>query len=166
MSSSSRGIDRLEATFDHDGVIANAGLVAPATLMARLGIEALVNTGVKTGSALPRRKILTLVAAMIAGATHIDHAVAAAVASRRQDRPTDPSVRGRASRDGSVGRSGGRSAQLLTRVDSERELMPRPRDIGVIDLMLEIPAGGAVMSMEPARRLTRDLARSLVGALS
>jgi hypothetical protein len=44
--------------------------------------------------------------------------------------------------------------------------MPRPRDIGVIDLMLEIPAGGAVMSMEPARRLTRDLARSLVGALS
>ncbi len=34
--------------------------------------------------------------------------------------------------------------------------MPRPRDIGVIDLMLEIPAGGAVMSMEPARRLTRD----------
>lgn len=37
--------------------------------------------------------------------------------------------------------------------------MPRPRDIGVIDLMLEIPAGGAVMSMEAARRLTRDKRR-------
>ena len=34
--------------------------------------------------------------------------------------------------------------------------MARPRDIGVIDLMLEIPAGGAGMGMEAARRLTRD----------
>ena len=73
MSSSSRKLDRLEATFDHDGLVANAGLIVPATLMARLGLEALINVWVKTGSALPGRKILTLVAAMIAGATHIDH---------------------------------------------------------------------------------------------
>lgn len=73
MSVSSRGIDRLQATFDHDGLVANAGLVVPATLMARLGLEALIDAWVRTGSARPGRKILTLVAAMMAGATHIDH---------------------------------------------------------------------------------------------
>jgi len=70
----SRKIDRLETTFDHDGLVANAGLIVPATLMARLGVEALINTWVKTGSSRPGRKILTLVTAMIAGATHVDHA--------------------------------------------------------------------------------------------
>ena len=73
MSASSRRIDRLQTTFDHEGLVANAGLVVPATLMARLGLEALIDTWVRTGSARPGRKILTLVAAMIAGATHIDH---------------------------------------------------------------------------------------------
>jgi hypothetical protein len=73
VSSSSRRIDRLQATFDHDGLVANAGLVVPATLMARLGLEALINRWVKTGSSRPGRKVLTLVTAMIAGATHIDH---------------------------------------------------------------------------------------------
>jgi len=73
VSSSSREIDRLETTFDHEGLVANAGLIIPATLLARLGVEALINTWVKTGSALPGRKVLTLVAAMLAGATHIDH---------------------------------------------------------------------------------------------
>ncbi len=73
MSSVSHGIGRLEPTFDHDGLVANAGLLVPATLMARLGLEALINAWVRTGSALPGRKVLTLVAAMMAGATHIDH---------------------------------------------------------------------------------------------
>lgn len=73
MSSSSRTIDRLDATFDHENLVANAGLVVPATLMARLGLEALINTRVRTGSANPGRKLLTVVAAMLAGATHIDH---------------------------------------------------------------------------------------------
>ena len=73
MSASSRRIDRLQATFDHGGLVANAGLVVPATLMVRLGLEALIDAWVRTGSARPGRKILTLVAAMIAGATHIDH---------------------------------------------------------------------------------------------
>jgi len=71
--SSSRRIDRLQATFDHEGIVANAGLLVPATLMARLGLEALINTWVRTGSSRPGRKVLTLVTAMIAGATHIDH---------------------------------------------------------------------------------------------
>ncbi len=74
MLPSSRSLDRLQATFDHDGIVANAGLILPATLMVRLGLEDLIDRWVKTGSARPGRKILTLVAAMLAGATHIDHA--------------------------------------------------------------------------------------------
>ena len=73
MRSSSRRIDRLQAIFDHDGIVANAGLVVPSTLMVRLGLEALIDCWVRTGSARPGRKILTLVAAMLAGGTHIDH---------------------------------------------------------------------------------------------
>jgi len=73
VSVSSRRIDRLQASFDHDGIVANAGLIVPATLMARLGLEDLIDWWVRTGSARPGRKILTLVAAMLAGATHIDH---------------------------------------------------------------------------------------------
>ena len=43
MPASSRNLDRLEATFDHDGLVANAGLVVASTLMARLGLEALID---------------------------------------------------------------------------------------------------------------------------
>ena len=69
----SRTIDRYETSFDHDGLIANAGLVAIATLMSRLGLETLANKWVRTGSFAPGRKVCTLIAAMCAGATHIDH---------------------------------------------------------------------------------------------
>lgn len=73
MHSSSRILDRLKATFDHDGLVANAGLIVPVTLMARLDLEALIDERVATGSSRPGRKILTVVAAILAGATHIDH---------------------------------------------------------------------------------------------
>lgn len=56
MQTSSRKLDRLEATFDHDGLVANAGLIIPATLMVRLGLETLIDTWVNTGSARPGRK--------------------------------------------------------------------------------------------------------------
>jgi hypothetical protein len=69
----SRTIDRYEATFDHDGLIANAGLIVVATLMSRLGLEQLANRWVRTGSFAPGRKLCTLIAGMLAGATHIDH---------------------------------------------------------------------------------------------
>jgi len=69
----SRTIDRYDTTFDHDGLVANAGLVVTATLMVRLGLESLVTRWVRTGSPNAGRKICTLVAAMLAGATHIDH---------------------------------------------------------------------------------------------
>lgn len=73
MSTSSRKIDRLQATFDHESIVANAGLILAATLMARLGLETLIGRWVKTGSPNPGRKIMTVIAAMMAGATHIDH---------------------------------------------------------------------------------------------
>jgi hypothetical protein len=74
----SRGIDRIEVTFDDPNLVANAGLLLVATLVVRLGLERLINTTVdlsdRVGGALPGRKVLTLVHAMVAGGSHIDHA--------------------------------------------------------------------------------------------
>ena len=70
--------DGVEAMFDDQGLVADAGLILPATVMLRLGQEALINQKVRlvdrTGGALPGRKVLTLVASILAGGTHIDHA--------------------------------------------------------------------------------------------
>ncbi len=78
MSGVSRAIDRLDVTFDDESLVANAGLVVPATLMVGLGLERLVNAtvrlGGRVGGARPGRKVLTLVATIMAGGSHIDHA--------------------------------------------------------------------------------------------
>lgn len=72
MTGVSRGIDRIEAIFDDPSLVANAGLVVPATLMARLGLEELINQTVRLvgriGGSRPGRKVLTLVSAILAGA--------------------------------------------------------------------------------------------------
>ena len=73
MSASSRSPDRFATTFDHEGLVANAGLILAGTLMARLGLLGLIERWVRTGSANPGPKIATVVAAMLAGGTHIDH---------------------------------------------------------------------------------------------
>jgi hypothetical protein len=74
----SRGIDRVKVVFDEPGLVADAGLILVATLVSRLGLEALVDTTVRftdrAGGFRPGRKVLTLVHAMVAGASHIDHA--------------------------------------------------------------------------------------------
>jgi hypothetical protein len=74
----SRGLDRVEVSFDDSNLVANAGLLLVATLVARLGLEALINETVtmagRVGGAFPGRKILTLVHTMVAGHSHIDHA--------------------------------------------------------------------------------------------
>jgi hypothetical protein len=74
----SRGIDRVAVTFDEPNLVANAGLVLVATLAARLGLERLANATIdlsgRVGGFGPGRKILTIIHAMVAGATHIDHA--------------------------------------------------------------------------------------------
>jgi hypothetical protein len=74
----SHSLDRVEAIFDDDTLVADAGLIVPATLMVRLGLEALVNQTLclvgRVGGARPGRKVLTLVASILAGGSHIDHA--------------------------------------------------------------------------------------------
>lgn len=78
MSGVSHTIDRTEVTFDDLNLVANAGLVVVATLVVRLGLEALINRTVRltgrVGGSRPGRKVLTLVHAIIAGGSHIDHA--------------------------------------------------------------------------------------------
>ncbi len=78
MSRVSHPIDRVALTFDEPNLVADAGLLLPATLMARLGLEALINATVRlvdrVGGARPGRKVLTLVATILAGGSHIDHA--------------------------------------------------------------------------------------------
>jgi Transposase DDE domain group 1 len=74
----SHGIDRIGVSFDDPNLVANAGLILVGTLALRLGLERLVNAtvrlGGRVGGALPGRKVLTLVHAMVAGGSHIDHA--------------------------------------------------------------------------------------------
>ena len=72
------GIDRVRAAFDEESLVAGAGLVLVATVVSRLGLEALVNSTVRlvgrVGGSRPGRKVLTLVHAMAAGANCIDDA--------------------------------------------------------------------------------------------
>jgi hypothetical protein len=78
VKSVSRGIDRIGVTFDEPNLVANAGLLLVATLVKRLGLEDLINDTVRligrVGGAIPGRKVLTLVHALVAGGSHIDHA--------------------------------------------------------------------------------------------
>jgi hypothetical protein len=67
---------RLAVTFDDDRAVAGAGLALAATLSERLGTFHLANEiidlGERPGHAVPARKILTLIHAMVAGAECID----------------------------------------------------------------------------------------------
>ncbi len=78
MSRVSHAIDRVEVTFDEPNLVANAGLLLVGTLVVRLRLEALVDStvrlGARVGGARPGRKVLTLVHAIVAGGSHIDHA--------------------------------------------------------------------------------------------
>jgi hypothetical protein len=78
VSSLSRSIERVEVTFDDPSLVADAGLVVPATVMVRLGLEDLVDATLRlvgrVGGARPGRKVLTLVTSILAGGSHIDHA--------------------------------------------------------------------------------------------
>ena len=69
-------LDSLRVVFDDERAVANAGLVLPASLAGRLGVERLVNEAVdlsgRTGGVLPGRKVMSLVHGMLAGADSID----------------------------------------------------------------------------------------------
>ncbi len=57
MAAVSRGIDRIEVTFDEPNLVANAGLLLVSTLAVRLGLERLINATVhlsgRVGGARP-----------------------------------------------------------------------------------------------------------------
>jgi Transposase DDE domain group 1 len=69
-------LDQVDIAFDDERAVASAGLLLPATLAERLGIEQatdrLVDLGDRPGAARPGRKLLTLVHAMVAGGDCID----------------------------------------------------------------------------------------------
>jgi hypothetical protein len=69
-------LDRFEAVFDDERVVANAGVLLPATLAGRLGLEALVDETVsladRSAGARAGAKVLSLVHAMLLGADSID----------------------------------------------------------------------------------------------
>jgi Transposase DDE domain group 1 len=73
----SHPIDRIRVNFDDPSLVSNAGLLLVGTLVARLELERLVNQFVRlvgrVGGSRPGRKVLTLMHAMVAGASHIDH---------------------------------------------------------------------------------------------
>ena len=68
---------RFRVLFDDESLVADAGRLAAEVLMTRLGVVSLVDAtvrlGRRVGAAAPGRKVATLVAAMLVGATHIDH---------------------------------------------------------------------------------------------
>ena len=68
--------DSAAVVFDDERVVAGAGMVLPATLARRLGIETLVeecvDLGDRPGAANPGRKVMTMVSAMALGADCIE----------------------------------------------------------------------------------------------
>jgi hypothetical protein len=68
----------LDIAFDATHAVTNAGLLLPATLAQRLGIEqaadALIDLGNRPGAHRPGRKLVTLIHSMIAGGDCIDDA--------------------------------------------------------------------------------------------
>ena len=70
--------DRTQITFDDRRLVANAGLILPATLARRLGLPELVHNHLDLGRAPGRAnsgdKIMTLVASALAGGDCIDDA--------------------------------------------------------------------------------------------
>ena len=75
---SSHSLDRLDTAFDDDRLVADAGLLLPATFAHQLGLRELVETHLDLGQGPGRAnvgdKLLTLVMAALAGGECIDDA--------------------------------------------------------------------------------------------
>jgi len=76
---SSHSLDRLHTAFDDDHLVADAGLLLPATLAGHLGFKELVERTLDLGRAVGHAhvgdKLLTLVLSALAGGDSIDDAV-------------------------------------------------------------------------------------------
>jgi hypothetical protein len=72
----SHTLDRVRVSFDDERVVANAGLVLPATLASKLGLESvvddMVDLGGRPGAANAGAKASTVIFGMLAGARCID----------------------------------------------------------------------------------------------
>jgi len=70
------GLDAVAVAFDDERAVADAGVVLPATLARRLGVEALVDErvvlGERVGAGNEGAKVMTLISAMLLGADCID----------------------------------------------------------------------------------------------
>ena len=79
MQSSHVVLDHVDVAFDDNHAVAGAGLLLPATLAERLGLERaadeLVDLDDRTGAAHPGRKLLTVVHSLVAGGDCIDDVV-------------------------------------------------------------------------------------------
>ena len=77
---SSHNLDRLDTAFDDDHLVADAGLVLPATLAGHLGFRKLVERDLDLGAAVGHAnvgdKLCTLVMSALAGGDSIDDAAA------------------------------------------------------------------------------------------
>jgi len=73
---SSHSLDRVDVAFDDDRLVADAGLMLPATLAAHLGLKGLVETHLDLGAAAGRAnvgdKLLSLVMSALAGGDCIE----------------------------------------------------------------------------------------------
>ena len=69
--------EAIEVTFDDENLVANAGLLLVSTLASKLGLDALISERVdltgRVSGANPASKSLTLIHAMVSGASHIAH---------------------------------------------------------------------------------------------
>lgn len=78
MSRVSQVTERARVNFDDENLVANAGLLLVGIVAVRLELEATVDRFVRIpgrlGGSRPGRKVLTLVHAIVAGGSHIDHA--------------------------------------------------------------------------------------------
>src|SRR5450756_156351 len=77
---SSHTVDRIDTVFDDDRLVADAGLLLPATLALHLGLKGLVDRFLDLGRAAGRAnvgdKLLTLIFSALAGGDCIDDAAA------------------------------------------------------------------------------------------
>lgn len=69
-------VDSLRVAFDDERLVSDVGLMLPASLAGRLGVEAMVNEMVdlsgRTGGVSPGPKVMSLVSGMLAGGDCID----------------------------------------------------------------------------------------------
>ena len=82
MPASPTNLDRIDVAFDHDQAAPDAGLLLTATLMSRLGLEAVCDQMVSRGYR-PGRKLATLVTSLVAGGDCIDDIAALRAGSTR-----------------------------------------------------------------------------------